>query len=441
MTYSSLPSALARSFLAGESAEEQIVARAAATLGRRWRWLRPLARRYLEHFASKARPRLAEAADFLETDRGLLRARAKYGPELKIGQWLSAPQQMRPVAAAASWQIPKIDSAGALADWLHVSQSELEWFADLKGIASKPCDERLRHYRYRVLAKKDGGLRLIEAPKERLKELQRILLAEILDRIPVHPAAHGFVKGRSIRSFAVPHTGKRVVLRMDLQDFFPSISGRRVHALFRTAGYPDSVAGLLGGLCCNAAPRSLWSRPGSADEVELLRDAHELYSKPHLPQGAPTSPSLANLCAYRTDCRLTGLAKSAGADYTRYADDLAFSGGEQFDRCAERFAAHAAAILLEEGFTVRQRKTRIMRQGVRQYLAGLTVNRGVNIVRADFEKLKAILTNCARLGPDSQNHDGHADLKAHLGGRIGFVASINPAKGQRLRRIFNQIRW
>ncbi len=134
------------------------------------------------------------------------------------------------------------------------------------------------------------------------------------------------------------------------------------------------------------------------------------------------------------DCRLAGLARTAGATYTRYADDLAFSGGEAFERCINRFPIQVAAILSEEDFRVNHRKTRIMRQGVRQHLAGLVVNDHINIRRADFDLLKAILTNCVRRGPEGEN-------RAHLEGRVGFVESINPAKGLRLRRIFDQIAW
>ncbi len=247
------------------------------------------------------------------------------------------------------------------------------------------------------------------------------------------PAVHGFVKGRSIKTFVAPHVGQRVVLKMDLQDFFPSISGARIQAFFRTAGYPEAVADLLGGICTNATPQDIWD--GAAWDVRSL------YVRPHLPQGAPASPALANLCAYRVDCRLSGLAKSAGAAYTRYADDLAFSGDESFERCVERFSTHVAVILHEEGFTVHHRKTRIMRQGVRQHLAGLVANQRLNVIRADFDRLKAVLTNCIRLGPESQNRDAHPLFHSHLEGRVGFVESINPAKGKRLRALLNQIRW
>jgi len=127
--------------------------------------------------------------------------------------------------------------------------------------------------------------------------------------------------------------------------------------------------------------------------------------------------------------------------YTRYADDLAFSGDEAFERCADRFAIQATAILGEEGFTVHPRKTRVMRQGVRQYLAGLVTNQRVNIVRADFDRLKAILTNCVRHGAESQNREGHPSFQLHLEGRVGFVESVNAQKGARLRMIFERIEW
>ena len=157
------------------------------------------------------------------------------------------------------------------------------------------------------------------------------------------------------------------------------------------------------------------------------------YARPHLPQGAPTSPSLANLCSYRLDSRLSGLAQSAGAVYTRYADDLAFSGGERFDRSVARFAAQVAAILMEEGFTVHHRKTRIMRQSVRQHLAGLVTNQRLNLRRSDVDLLKAIPTNCVRHCPATQNREAHPYFREHLAGRIGFMESINMEKGRRLR--------
>ncbi len=424
----SLTKALARCFLAEAPSLDGMVARSSAVLGKRWRWLRPLAARYLKRFGAHSRPHSREVIRFLIEDAGLYRARGKYTLALQVDLSVTEPLAMR-------WPAPPIASVAELAGWLRIDLTELEWFADLKGLAYKQ-DHRpqLGHYHYRVLAKDSGSVRLIESPKLRLKAIQRRILAEILEKVTPHPAVQGFVKGRSIRTFAAPHVGRRVVLRMDLQDFFPSIAAARIQSFFRTMGYAEHVADLLAGLCTNAAPHRVWTAPASHE----LRD---LYRRPHLPQGAPTSPALANICMYRADCRLAGLARSAGAVYTRYADDMAFSGDTDFERRVDRFSTHAAVILHEEGFTVHHRKTRVMRQGVRQYLAGLVANERINVPRPDFDRLKAILTNCARLGPASQNRQGHPNFRAHLEGRVAFVESVNPQKGVRLRRLFESIDW
>jgi retron-type reverse transcriptase len=354
---------------------------------------------------------------------------------------LIAPQQMQPIGAAATWEIPPIETVGALAEWFGLKVEEVDWFADLKDLGYKKNNPKLRHYHYKILAKQSGAVRLIEAPKPRLKELQRQILDGILEKIPTHPAVHGFIRGRSTRTFAAPHVGKRVVLRMDLQDFFPSIAGVRIQTFFRTLGYPEEVADLLGGICTNTTPRDIWKGHVGNIGLAQLQETPLLFSRPHLPQGAPTSPALANLCAYRVDCRLNGLAKAVGAEYTRYADDLAFSGEETFERGIERFSTHVAAILHEEGFRVHHRKTRVMRRGVRQHLAGIVTNQHTNVMRNDFDRLKAILHNCVRQGPQSQNGDAHPHFRLHLAGRIGFVESINPARGKRLRAMFEKIQW
>lgn len=423
-----LTKTLARCFLDEAPSLEGMVARGSAVLGKRWRWLRPLAKRYLARFGTRHRPHWRDVVAFLIEDVGLYRARVKYALQLQVNLRVTVPLVMR-------WPAPAFASSAELAPWLGIDLTELEWFADFKGLAYKHSDRpQLGHYHYRVLAKDSGSVRLIESPKLRLKAMQRRILAEILEKVPPHPAVQGFVKGRSIRTFAAPHVGRRVVLRMDLQDFFPSIGAARIQSFFRTMGYAEEVAGVLAGLCTNAAPHRVWTAPAP-------REIRELYRRPHLPQGAPASPALANFCMYRTDCRLTGLARSAGAVYTRYADDIAFSGDSDFERRVDRFSTHAAAILHEEGSTVHHRKTRVMRQGVRQYLAGLVANERINVPRPDFDRLKAILTNCARRGPASQNRQGHENFRAHLEGRVAFVESVNSPKGARLRRLFEAIDW
>jgi RNA-directed DNA polymerase len=396
-----------------------------------------MARRINKEFAGKTRPRRQEVIAFLVRDEGYAAARQRYGPQLRVAQWLSEPQQMQPVRVAKAWDVAKISSPRELAEWLGITLGELEWFADLKKLNQRSNAMQLQHYVYRMVGKKYGSVRLIEAPKGRLKRMQRQILTAILDRIPAHEAVHGFVKGRSIKTFAAPHAGKQVVMRMDLRDFFPSFRAARVAAYFRTVGYPERVAERLAGICTTAAAAETWPNA----EVPVDSETRQMYRRPHLPQGAPTSPALANGMAYQLDCRLSGLARAAGATYTRYADDLAFSGGVEFARGVERFAVHAMAVVMDEGFEVHARKTRAMRQGVRQHLAGLVVNEKPNIRRREFDDLKALLTNCVRHGPVGQNREGHAVFREHLRGRVGFVESVNVVRGKKLREIFERIAW
>lgn len=328
--------------------------------------------------------------------------------------------------------------SGDLADWLGLSVPELDWLADRWRVAPRSSEMPLHHYTYRAFDKRDGGCRLVEIPKGHLREAQRHILHGLLDRVPPHHAAHGFRKGRGIVSFAAPHADRDVVIRFDLADFFVSIRAARIHALFRTLGYPLEVARALTALCTNRVPSARLLAPDLRDRLDW--SGRQRYRNRHLPQGAPTSPALANLCAFRLDTRLAALARSLDASYTRYADDLAFSGGAVLARTADRLPARVGAIALEEGFALQWRKTRVMRRGVRQRLAGVVVNRHPNLARDEFDTLKAMLTNCVRHGPASQNRVAHPDFR-YLAGRVAHATMLNDARGAKLQAIFDRIVW
>lgn len=352
---------------------------------------------------------------------------------------ITSPTRMRPLFGASS--PVRLETVRDLADWLRLDPEHLLWFADLRDRNRSAQPLLLHHYTTRLMAKPYGLIRLVEMPKQHLKVIQRQILHEILAPIPLHPAVHGFCKGRSIVSFASPHVAREAVLRLDLQDFFPSISGPRIQALFRTLGYPEPVADLLGGLCTTTAPPRVWRNTGCELSAGELQRARVLYARPHLPQGAPTSPALANLCSFRLDRRLGALARAADVAYTRYADDLAFSGGAQFARMADRFARHVTGIISEEGFSIHPRKTRLMRPAVRQHLAGITLNVHPNLPRRDLDRLEAILTNCVRYGPGTQNRDQHPDFRRHLDGKVAFTAMVNSVRGSKLRALYERISW
>jgi retron-type reverse transcriptase len=336
--------------------------------------------------------------------------------------------------------IPEISTPAALAKFFCTSTQRLLWHADTTGRNRKHPPGPLRTYRYRWLPKPNAPPRLLEIPKRVLKEKQRKILTEILNHIPPHPAAHGFRPGRSILTNAAQHCSQSIVLRFDLTDFFPSITSARIFRIFRTIGYPAAVARLLMGLCTTSLPADVWDARPLARLGADFQARQRLITR-HIPQGAPTSPALANLAATRLDRRLATLARKIGANYTRYADDLIFSGGHSLARTSKRLATLVAVIANDEGFTLNHRKTRMMRAGVRQQVTGVVVNAKPNLRRADYDRLKAILTNCIRQGPISQNREKLPRFREHLAGKIAHLASIHPARGEKLRGLFNRINW
>jgi RNA-directed DNA polymerase len=371
------------------------------------------------------------------------RAFRGFYPEAKENPALEEFREQEPVFAPTpalrELDLPELASAADLAHWLNLSPRYLEWFADVEGYRSAARSEATRHYTYRWVPKRSGRSRLIEAPKQLLKGIQRKILSDILDKVTPHDCAHGFRRGRSCLTGAQLHAGEDIVITMDLADFFASVPVRAVHGLFRSLGYPWEVTRLLTGLCSTVTPAELFDALPA--EQQPSRETRDRFLQGHLPQGAPTSPALANLCVRRLDCRLDGLAQHLGAGYSRYGDDLAFSGDADFAARRGGFLKLATAICAEEGFAINRRKTRIMRRSDRQRVTGIVVNDHINVPRPEYDRLKAILHNCMRHGPAAQNRDDHSDFRAHLDGRVTWVENVNPHRGLKLRLLFERIDW
>jgi RNA-directed DNA polymerase len=352
--------------------------------------------------------------------------------------------EARQTSPCRDWPIAAVESVGALAERLELSPGQLAWLADVRGLERTVSQERLRNYRYRAVPRRNGLPRVIEAPKARLKEIQRWLLHEILDHIPAHEAAHGFTRGRSVVSHARLHTQQAVVLRLDLKDFFASIAAGRVYGIFRTVGYSPPVAHVLTGLATNTVPHAILEHVSALGEPHLVQQRFWLgrqLATPHLPQGAPSSPALANLVAFRLDRRLDGLARRSGLHYSRYADDLTLSGPHRLRRQRDTLERLIADIAREEGFRVNQDKSALRTDAGRQLVCGVVVNLRPNVVRVEYDRLKAILHNAAHQGPQTQTNAELADFKSHLLGRIAWVAAVNPDRGARLRKRFAEIEW
>ena len=197
------------------------------------------------------------------------------------------------------------------------------------------------------------------------------------------------------------------------------------------------MAHALTALATNAVPVDEWARvprPREPWRIDLHHRLGRRLAAPHLPQGAPTSPALANLAAFALDRRVAGLAAAVGATYTRYADDLVLSGGEGLLRRAPGVRETVARIAREEGFRVNERKTQLMTDAGRQRVAGVVVNARPNVARREYDLLKATLHNAGR--------DGPGDLDpAVLRGRIAWVASLHPGRGAELERRFGRVAW
>ncbi len=428
----SLAFALADALLARAATQDDLVAGAQYVLGAPLPWVPSLCRTILDaHGEDLHLSGREELASFILEDASFCQAFEQKGPAPEVVRYcLDLPRTPPAPAWLAALDLPSIPSGGDLARWFDLPVGAVGWFGDQWRAAP---ERPLQHYHTRWVDKRSGGLRLIEIPKPRLHALQRRILRGILDLVPAHPAAHGFRRGRSCVSHAALHAGQRVVLRMDLKNFFTSVPASRVQALFATLGYRGEVSGTLARICTTRTPAAALAGLPWAERQALRA--------PHLPQGSPCSPALANLCAFRLDLRLTALAASLGATYSRYADDLVFSGGRELERAMELLHVRVGAIVNEEGFALNTRKTRMMREGVRQQVTGIVVNAHPNVPRAEFDLLKATLTNCLRHGPASQNREGRPDFRAWLAGKVSYVAMVNPARGAKLRRLLDDIAW
>jgi len=276
-----------------------------------------------------------------------------------------------------------------------VSDQAVEEMAQRLGVSA--CAIRMvsnpKTRNYRVYVQRQGRKkRLIEAPKTILKRIQRSLLDSVFSHVHSSTWSHGFCPGRSIFSHAVLHTRKNVVVTMDIKDFFPSVNLQKIHPILRRF-FPDE------------------------SELEL---AMQLVTRNgRLPQGAPTSPHLANLVFSSID---ETIASSIGGRwaYSRYADDLAFSGDDSTGMLIDT----VSEIALRNGFCIATKKTRVMRQHHRQKITGLVVNRGLNLPRQKRKNWRATLHRISTQGVEAA--EPHCPFK--LNGFAAFHMGLDKFK-------------
>lgn len=304
--------------------------------------------------------------------------------------------------------LPVWKSEADVASALGLTQGQFRYFSQHRHREQAP------HYVAFAIPKRNGEERIIHAPKTKLKAVLRALDKQLVSKLPVSEHAHGFVKGRSIATNARPHVGKPMVAKFDIKDCFPTITMGRVRGLLLAMGYSYPVAAALAVLMTES-PR----QPVEAEG--------KLYHTPIGPricvQGAPTSPGLCNAILLRMDRRLAGLAKKRGLAYTRYADDLTFSGPEAETK---KLLGLVPKVANEEGFAINHDKTRLMRQSGRQAVTGVIVNKDMGLSRKVRRKLRAAL---------HRRRVGKADAAdgARLEGKLAYLSMLNVGQAKRLR--------
>lgn len=322
--------------------------------------------------------------------------------------------------------LPAFADVEALAKALGTTIPQLRWLAYHREVDTGT------HYHRWLVPKRDGSPRLISAPKPELKRIQRWIAQEITEHLPIHGAAHGFVAGRSIATNATVHATARLVVKLDIKGFYPTVTTRRVKGLLRRAGLGEQVATLLA-LLVTESPR---------EEVITHGRTHYVATAPRsLPQGAPTSPSITNALCLRMDCRLSGLARALGCRYTRYADDLTFSwhGEATGPTKIGGLLRGVRKVVQSEGFELHTKKTRVMRKGARQKVTGLVVNTapaGVPSVRVPRETVRALR---AAIKNRELGRPGKGETLEQLKGLAAFVMMTDLARGrafmERLERL------
>ncbi len=286
------------------------------------------------------------------------------------------------------------------------------------------------HYHIFEIPKKSGGKRKISAPKSQLKSFQQWILDNILNKISVGEMVHGFTSKKSIVTNAEPHLDKDIIINIDLKDFFPSISYKRVKGLFSRLGYSEQLSTVFALVCTQAHTEEVL-----LDGVKYFVHKGERF----LPQGSPASPAISNIIAYKLDKRLQGLAQKLGFVYTRYADDLTFSTHDTNEQNINKLLYFVRQVINDENFTIHPDKLHIMRRKHQQKVTGIVVNEKLNVERQKLRKFRALLHNIEVNGWQNKTWGKAFHLINAIEGYINFVNMVNPSKAMAFKEKLNTI--
>ncbi|MEY8320265.1 reverse transcriptase domain-containing protein [Lachnospiraceae bacterium 46-61] len=308
-------------------------------------------------------------------------------------------------------KLPIIQTDRELANTLGIEYNTLRYLAYHRDVVTFD-----NYYRFDI-PKKSGGTRHIAAPKTQLKMAQRQILEQILQKVEISDAAHGFIKSKSVLTGAkVHHTSPDLLINMDLENFFPTITFERVRGLYQHLGYSGYIASLLAMICtyCERMPIEI------KGETKYIKTSERI-----LPQGSPASPMITNIICQRMDKRINGLCQKLGVTYTRYADDMSFSYTGELDKFAiGSFLNSIQKIIESEGFHINRQKTNILRKHNRQYITGIVINNDeIGVARKWVKILRASIYNAQKLKNAGETIPHNTKLE--IAGKIAWLKSVN----------------
>ncbi len=251
-----------------------------------------------------------------------------------------------------------------------------------------------RYYKEYNIPKKNGKLRAIAQPNKKLKELQYWILVHILEKLKVSESCKGFEKRSSTLDNLIPHKEANTIMVLDLKDFFTSVNAIQVYSIFKSIGYNNLIATVLTNCCTFNG---------------------------YLPQGGPCSPKLANLSAMKLDLRIQGFVKKRAINFTRYADDLSFSG--RYPSKIAKIKPIIKHIIENEGFELNNSKTRIAGISRQKKITGLVISEfNIGIGK---QKYKQIRSKIYHLTLDKEQKN--IKLIAEIKGWLSYLNSIDKA--------------
>ncbi len=316
--------------------------------------------------------------------------------------------------------LPAPENLEQLSELMQLNAGEVLWLSYERAATT------VDHYTRFEIPKRSGGRRLISSPKPKLRAAQSWIAKNILDLLPPSRYAMAFRPGTSIVDNASPHLYAAIVVKLDLKDFFPSIGFTRVRGYFEYIGFNPGIATILA-LISTDAPRVKLTLDGATKYIAM--------GERGLPQGACTSPALANLIASPLDGRLAGLCRALESTwiYTRYADDLTFSCRDE-NADVGRLLNAVAKIVGDEAFRINGAKTAVMRAPGRQVVTGLLVGDEIRLSRRDLRRLRAFLHRCEKYGIEAVSREIGKNALSVARGHLAYVTMVMPEHAAELKQ-------